>query len=266
MSILNIGFDQGPRGLGRSQERLDRLASQTGSGTHQEVEKSSVGHSSISRTAPEFQRLAALHDRSNAVAATIRTMDQAMKAVGTTIHAMKKELEVVTKSYPPFPPGSEERVRRLRGYAALRVMIDRLTVPPEVEAGTLAVRTKKAQQGAGDDWTFTIEPNGLTRTVRKEDVQTGPLGLRLPELLPPEEVTDQDITQTIQHLDDAEVTLQARRQRLREQTFDIPGSTYDRGMDEAGAQARSGEVRHEIAVQSVGLAHGGAAQMEQLLG
>lgn len=267
MSILNIGSDQSPQSLRRSQERLDRLASQGGSEMPPESAQSDpVDRQGMTRSTPEFQRLTALHDRSNAVAATIRTMDQAMQTVGTTMDAMKQELEMVSKNYPPFPPGSDERIRRLRGYAGLRAMIDKLALPPEADARTLAARSKKEKTVVADEWTFVIEPNGMTRTVWSEDVQTGPLGLRLPDLSPPESVSDQDIAQAVQYLDDATVALQARRQRLREQTFGIPGSNYDQGMDEAEAETKSGIVRREIAGQSVGLVQGGAEQLEQLLG
>jgi hypothetical protein len=207
-----------------------------------------------------------MHERSNAVAATIRTMDQAMEAAGTTIDAMKKELVVITKDYPPFPPGSEERVRRLRGYTALRTMIDKLTFPPEGEAWTLSGREKPSTSVALDEWTVSIGPNGIARTVRTEEVQTGPLGLRLPELTPPETVSDRDIEQATQQLADASVTLYARRVRLREQTYEFPGSTFDRGMTEAAAEGNSGAVRRSLADQAVGLTRSGTAQLEQLLG
>mgnify|MGYP003377301270 CR=1 FL=1 len=101
MSINTIGFDPAPQGVNRSQDRLDRLASQAGSAAQSGgVTSEKAGQLTIARTAPEYQRLTALHERSNAVAATIRTMDQAMEAAGTTIDAMKKELEVVSKTYP----------------------------------------------------------------------------------------------------------------------------------------------------------------------
>ncbi len=267
MSINTIGFDQAPQGMGRSQDRLDRLASQAGSAAQSGgVTSEKAGQVIIARTAPEFQRLTALHERSNAVAATIRTMDQAMEAAGTTIDAMKKELEVVTKSYPPFPHGSEERARRLRSYAALRTMIDKLTIPPEEDARTRSDNERTSVQATMDEWTVAIGPNGIARTVQTEQVQTGPLGLRLPELTPPDTVSDQDIASAVQQLDDATTALSSRRVRLREHTYDAPGSTFDRGMSEAAAEGNSGMVRRMLAEQTVGLSGSGTAQLEQLLG
>jgi hypothetical protein len=268
MSIHTIGFDQAPQGMGRSQDRLDRLTSQAGSAAQSGgVTSDKAGELTVARTAPEFQRLTALHERSNAVAATIRTMDQAMEAAGTTIDAMKKELEVVTKTYPPFPPGSEDRVRRLRSYAALRAMIDKLTIPPEEDARTLSDPKQAAAQAKPlDEWTLEIGPNGIARTVQKEQVHTGPLGLRLPELNPPETVTDQDISQAVQQLDDATAKLHDRRVRLREQTYDVPGSSFGGGMAESAAEGMSGSVRRLLADQSNGLSSNGTTQLEQLLG
>jgi hypothetical protein len=267
MPIQNIGFDQAPQGTGRSQDRLDRLTSQAGSAAQSGgVTSDKAGQLGIARSTPEFQRLTALHERSNAVAATIRTVDQAMEAASTTIDAMKKELDVITKNYPPFPPGSEERVRRLRGYTALRAMIDKLTIPPEEEARTLSDRKEPAPSVSLDEWTVSIGPNGIARTVRTEEVQTGPLGLRLPELTPPETVSDRDIAQATKQLDDASVALHARRVRLREQTYALPGSTFDRGMTETAAEGNSNAVRRSLADQTVGLTRSGTAQLEQLLG
>ena len=97
-------------------------------------------------------------------------------------------------------------------------------------------------------------------------MHTGPLGLRLPELTPPETVSDRDIAQAVQQLDDASVALHARRVRLREQTYDIPGSTFDRGMTETAAEGNSSAVRRSLAEQTVGLTRSGTAQLEQLLG
>ncbi len=58
-------------------------------------------------------------------------MDRAMEAAITTIEEMKKTLTSIIKDFPPYPVGSEERVHRLRDFAALRAMIERLTIPPE---------------------------------------------------------------------------------------------------------------------------------------
>jgi len=91
MSISQIGFDQGPQGLSRSRERLDRLASSARIGPSPD---SSGGERSkrvdVVRSGSEYHRLAAKHERARVLASTIRTMDGAMEAAITTIDEMKK--------------------------------------------------------------------------------------------------------------------------------------------------------------------------------
>jgi hypothetical protein len=214
----------------------------------------------------EYQRLSALHDREHAVAATIRTIDQGLKAAGTTVDAMKRELEVIVKNFPPFPPGSEERVRRLRSYAALRTMIDRLTFPPEEQTRMAGEKGKKAEPAATDDWTFVVESKGMTKTVRAEDVRRGAAGFPLPEFSPPDAVDDATIHQALGRLEEVSVGLIARRERLREQTAGVPGSQGDKGMTENRVETRSLAVRKSLVGQPVALAPGSTAQLEQLMG
>ena len=47
---------------------------------------------------------------------------------------IRQEINTLVKNYPPFPPGSEERVQFLRSVTALRQQLDALTVPPRPDA------------------------------------------------------------------------------------------------------------------------------------
>ena len=191
MSLQQIGSSQTPQGLGAPGSRIDALVSRgapekKGTSFHGDP----VDRESIAPQTAAFTRAMNLHDRQYAAAKEIRTRDQAMKAVGDTIDQMSEQLEAIVKNYPPFPPGSEERVQRLRSYAALRQIIDRLTVPPEKEARTLmAGRKKKEPTAESDQWALHIDPRGTTKTVWKEDLPTGPTGLNIPDLDPPRELT-----------------------------------------------------------------------------
>jgi hypothetical protein len=194
-------------------------------------------------------------------------MDRAMEAAITTIEEMKKTLTSIIKDFPPYPVGSEERVHRLRDFAALRAMIERLTIPPEKEIQWLAAARHDGEpQVQNDQWVLVIEPGGSTRTVRKEDVHVGPSGLNIPELAPPEVVDDRSIEQALQQLDRAGTTIQERRNHLREQTFGATGLFNDQVITGEAAEAGSIQVQTEIADQSVGLAHGSSVQLEQLSG
>lgn len=59
-------------------------------------------------------------------AGEVRALDEARTLVGRA----RRELEVIVKSFPPFPPGSMERERFLNSVAGIRAMIERLTFPP----------------------------------------------------------------------------------------------------------------------------------------
>ena len=47
----------------------------------------------------------------NAVVKSIRIADKAMGEIETNIEQMESEVEMFIKQYPPFPPGSEDRVK-----------------------------------------------------------------------------------------------------------------------------------------------------------
>jgi len=268
MSISQIGFDQGPQGLSRSRERLDRLTSSANVGPSPKPSGGDQAErAGVVRNGSEYYRLAALHDRARVLASTIRTMDQAMEAATTTIEEMKKTLTSIIKDFPPYPVGSEERVHRLRDFAALRAMIERLTIPPDEQIqGLAAARHNGEPQVQNDQWVLVIGPGGSTRTVRKEDVHIGPSGLNIPELTPPEKVDDRSIEQALQQLDTAGAAIQDRRDHLREKALGATGLFNDRVITGEAAEAGSIDIQTEIADQPVGLVRGSSVQLEQLLG
>jgi hypothetical protein len=69
-------------------------------------------------------------DRLNFFGMEIRSADRSLAVAETLLDRIFGEMQQVVKQYPPFPPGSEERVERLKTITALRKEIDQLTVPP----------------------------------------------------------------------------------------------------------------------------------------
>ena len=55
-----------------------------------------------------------------------------MDQIEKTASSLKEEINTMQRTLPPFPPGSQERVRLLKSYIGLRKLIEQLTVPPEV--------------------------------------------------------------------------------------------------------------------------------------
>jgi hypothetical protein len=62
----------------------------------------------------------------------LREMDQQMGQIEKAVSSVKEELNTMRRTLPPFPPGSQERVRILKSYIGLRKLIEQLTVPPDV--------------------------------------------------------------------------------------------------------------------------------------
>jgi hypothetical protein len=64
----------------------------------------------------------------------LQKMDQQLDQIEKTAGSVREELTAMRRTLPPFPPGSEERVRILKGYVGLRKLIEELTIPPEVNS------------------------------------------------------------------------------------------------------------------------------------
>ncbi len=158
----------------------------------------------------------------NAVARSIRAADKAMQEIGTQIDDMKSRLQTHVKNYPPFPPGSEERVKMLKSFSAFRKLIDELTIPPNDDK---AVRILSAASPQSGDIGIVLERNGFAKTIRSQPVGTGPEGLDIPEF--PSSASDEDFQFMIRKLDEAAATLETRRAGLQADAagiFNSPGA------------------------------------------
>ncbi len=152
----------------------------------------------------------------NAVARSIRVVDKTMKEIGTQIDDMKSQLQTHVKNYPPFPPGSEERVKMLKSFSAFRKLIDELTIPPNDDQAARIMNTASSQTG---DSGIVLEHKGFAKAIRSQPVGTGPDGLDIPEF--PSSATDEDFRFMIGKLDKASATLETRRAGLQADANDI---------------------------------------------
>jgi hypothetical protein len=125
MGINNIGAVSNPISFfhGRSPVDISRVSTEKASprGIHGEEKKWNINHSRL-----DFVGLQKINDRLNSEAIGQRTL----KIVDDYIEQMKAQLVKIMKQFPPFPPGSEDRIQALRAYAYFRKMIDQLTIPP----------------------------------------------------------------------------------------------------------------------------------------
>jgi len=214
---------------------------------------------------PELGRFASADDRLNAIAASARTADKRAAVVREAVSRMQESLETITKSYPPFPPGSEERVNALKSYAALRKQIAQLTVPPEEDPAAPKHRARAEDLSM---FTFVLQSGGRVRTVPREELRVGPSGLTIPEVH--YSATDEQIREAIGELEQSAAAIDDLRARSAAQTTagaaseleerkgqvlasqGIPGN-HD--LHEQAAQAISQQVREDLKGVEAGLFH-----------
>jgi hypothetical protein len=87
-----------------------------------------------SRNHPELLELQKINESWNDIAQKKRIHDKLLNEVEDYVDRLKAQLERIIKNFPPFPPGSEERIQLLRSFAAFRRLIDQLTIPPSEES------------------------------------------------------------------------------------------------------------------------------------
>ena len=159
----------------------------------------------------EFSVPQSAHSAINMVADGVRQSDLAMLAIEKQIDQMKARLTKHVKNFPPFLPGSEERVELMKHFSAFRHQIDRLTFPPD-SPGAAHIMADPSISGSSGDWKVDIDDNSHQITIRRQPVHTGPKGLDIPEL--PEKTTDEDIYAALETLDSAKELIGHRRSEL----------------------------------------------------
>lgn len=75
---------------------------------------------------------------------SVRIADQAMEQMQANVEQMQSEVQTFVKMYPPYPPGSEERIEMLKRYSGLRLEIEQLTLPKDLLAGDILTDVRHA--------------------------------------------------------------------------------------------------------------------------
>ncbi len=86
-----------------------------------------------SRNHPDLVELQKINDSWNSIAQNERAHGKMLNEIEDYIDRMKAQLERIIKNFPPFPPGSGERIRLLQNFSAFRKLIAQLTIPPGEE-------------------------------------------------------------------------------------------------------------------------------------
>ena len=132
--------------------------------------------------------------------------DRAMGEIDEKVNEAKSDLIEMTKMFPPYPHGSEERMELLNSYRSLRLQIDQLTFPPESELASQIMRGS----GSADDAGLPVELQGFQVDSGKEGLE-----LLIP-LVPVNEMEDAEFLPVIDDLDRASALLNERRTDLHD--------------------------------------------------
>lgn len=81
-----------------------------------------------------FARLAGDKDAAAQVAQTVREVSGALERAHKLVGAMQEQVQILIKNYPPFPPGSEQRLQYLKSISTLRQQLEAMNIPP-LESG-----------------------------------------------------------------------------------------------------------------------------------
>lgn len=152
----------------------------------------------------------------NAIVKSIRIADKAMDEIEANIEQMESEVEMFLKQYPPYPPGSEERVKYLSHFAMLRRQIDQLSVPPDAGARYIV---GDDTNDASKTWEIIVGGQKIGAAIRRQPVHTGSDGLSLPEVSP--QMSDEQVAGLQKALGQAKLRIKDRRSQLAEDAIQV---------------------------------------------
>ena len=227
--------------LGQTSKTLESLPQRLSAGkkVHAPEEDPTLGEK-VNKGGSAYHRFQAINARLNRVAMNVRVIDQIMDTIGRYLEEMKAQLERIIKNFPPFPPGSEERVKILRSCNALRKQIDQMTFSLKNQ-GAIKV---------------PANPTMVTETKDSKD-------LSIPKLS--ETATDQEIAAAIESLNAAKQAFQESRAGVAAEAFGISssevvkskwveldrnGEEVESDLSEKAAELKSEELRHTLSAES----------------
>jgi flagellin-like hook-associated protein FlgL len=265
MSITKIGSDQAVFNLSRPTNAIDPLTRKSNTGRR--ITSAKEGSSRWVKVSPgrsAFHNLQAINSSLNLVAMSTRVADLAMETMETYIDQMKAELERIIKNYPPFPPGSEERVKFLRSFTALRRQIDQLSFAPDYKQD-LKITADSMNVPRAGDWKAVVGNRGSRPAIPDQQVSIDATGLNIPELS--ENATDAEIQAAIESLQDAKKALAQKRSELATNALSIqqflefntkfdesfpgyPEALKSSGMTEGTAENKSSGHKQTLMIES----------------
>jgi flagellin len=266
MSVTSIGIKQALLTIRGATEATDNLAYALSTGKKVDSAKDDpIAWVKINKGHSNFKHLESIKTNLSEVALSIRIADQSMQTISTYIDQMKAELLQIRKTYPPYPPGSEQRIKLLRSFNGFRKLIEQLTIPPE-SYGAQRLMAAPAQVPEAGPLNVVVSETGFRATIKAQEVHTGPTGLDIPELA--DDATDAEIDAAAENLSRAQAKLETKRSALAVDAatvsryeefnkdmaqFHLVGTEKLQSTDDAevSAQLKSSELRATLALESI---------------
>lgn len=265
MSITKIGSDQAVFNLSQTTNAIDPLTRKSNPG--RKINSPKEGSSrwvQVSQSQSSFNSLQSANSSLNFAAMSIRIADEAMGRVETYIDQMKAELGKIIKNYPPFPPGSEERVKFLRSFTALRRQIDQLSFAPDYKQD-LKITADSINIPRAGDWKAVVGNRASRPAIPGPQVSIDATRFNIPELS--ENATDAEIHAAIENLQDAKKALAQKRSELATNALSIqqflefnakfdesfpsyPEALKSADMTEGTAENKSSEHKQTLMIES----------------
>lgn len=79
---------------------------------------------------PAFANLVGNKDEAAQVAQTVREAAGALERAQGLVGSMREQVQILIKNYPPFPPGSEQRLQYLNSISTFRQQLEAMNIPP----------------------------------------------------------------------------------------------------------------------------------------
>ncbi len=276
MTVIRSAIEQSLIVLNRTNDSMDAVTRRISTGKKINApEDDPVLWAGAGKGRSVAEYLGAVNNSLESVAISIRGADLTMEAIGKHVDQM---IEAV-KNFPPYPAGdtSAERAKFLESFNGIRRMIDSLTLPPRDDLGQYIMANPGSLAEPVDTWSVVIDEEGRVRTIQKQEVHTGSTGLDIPELsegdittsgLPGGPLDEAKLNDIIANLERAQETLGERRSGLamdaagiaRAKAFNERIASFyttfaekvvQADTDEAAAQAKSLELKRELALEAL---------------
>jgi hypothetical protein len=156
-----------------------------------------------------LNKLEATNFQAQEVAQQIRQVNQSMETIDLHLSEMRAKLEHIVKIYPPYPPGSTERIEALRQFSALRNMIDQM-------ARSVGDDSKTNMLSAADgpaDLTDLETPSGENKlSISRQPLYPGQGGIDIPDIST--NASDEQISGALDKTIAAQAAMQVRHHRF----------------------------------------------------